>query len=178
MTFSDLWKLGTPVGQILVRCLVVYFFVLAGLRLTGKREVGQMTPFDLVLILLISNAVQNAMVGPDNSLLGGLIAAAALLLVNLVLGRLVPRSRVVSNVLKGHATLLINRGVIQEAHCEKEGVTTEDLMAALREHGIAHLDDVRLAVLEVDGSISVLKNDDVVPRGEKAHRRFRYLKHP
>jgi uncharacterized membrane protein YcaP (DUF421 family) len=178
MTFSDLWKLGTPVGQILVRCLVVYFFVLAGLRLTGKREVGQMTPFDLVLILLISNAVQNAMVGPDNSLLGGLIAAAVLLLVNLVLGRLVPRSRVVANVLKGHATLLINRGVVQEAHCQKEGVTTEDLMAALREHGIAHLDDVRLAVLEVDGSISVLKNDDVVPRGEKAHRRFRYLKHP
>lgn len=173
-----MWKLGTPVAQILVRCLVVYFFVLAGLRLTGKREVGQMTPFDLVLILLISNAVQNAMVGPDNSLLGGLIAAAVLLLVNLVLGRLVPRSRAVSNVLKGHATLLINRGVIQEAHCQKEGVTTEDLMAALREHGIAHLDDVRLGVLEVDGSISVLKNDDVVPRGEKAHRRFRYLKHP
>src|SRR5437868_1407527 len=139
MTFSDLWKLGTPVAQILVRCLVVYFFVLAGLRLTGKREVGQMTPFDLVLILLISNAVQNAMVGPDNSLLGGLIAAAVLLLVNLALGRLVPRSRVVSNILKGHATLLINRGVVQEAHCQKEGVTTEDLMAALREHGIAHL---------------------------------------
>lgn len=173
-----MWKLGTPVAQILVRCLVVYFFVLAGLRLTGKREVGQMTPFDLVLILLISNAVQNAMVGPDNSLLGGLIAAAVLLLVNLALGRLAPRSRVVSSLLKGHATLLINRGVIQQAHCQREGVTTEDLMAALREHGIAHLDDVRLAVLEVDGSISVLKNDDVAPRGEKAYRRFRYLKHP
>lgn len=178
MTFSDLWKLGTPVAQILVRCLVVYFFVLAGLRLTGKREVGQMTPFDLVLILLISNAVQNAMVGPDNSLVGGLIAAAVLLLVNFALGRLAPRSRVVSSLLKGHATLLINRGVVQLAHCQKEGVTTEDLMAALREHGIAHLDDVRLAVLEVDGSISVLKNDDVAPRGEKAYRRFRYLKHP
>jgi uncharacterized membrane protein YcaP (DUF421 family) len=178
MHFSEIWKLGTPVGQILIRCLIVYFFVLAGLRLTGKREVGQMTPFDLVLILLISNAVQNAMVGPDNSLTGGLIAAAVLLLVNLVLGRLAPRSRALSSLLKGHATLLVNRGVILEAHCRREGVTTEDLMAALREHGIAHLDDVRLAVLEVDGSISVLKNDDVAPRGEKSYRRFRFLKHP
>src|SRR5207302_11069671 len=108
---------------VVARTATIYLVVLLGVRLSGKREVGQMTPFDLVLILLISNAVQNAMVGPDNSLLGGLIAAAVLLLVNLVLGRLVPRSRVVSNVLKGHATLLINRGVIQEAHCQKEGVT-------------------------------------------------------
>jgi uncharacterized membrane protein YcaP (DUF421 family) len=178
MPLPDLWKLGTSVAEILLRCLIVYVFVLVGLRLTGKREVGQMTPFDLVLILLISNAVQNAMVGPDNSLVGGLIAAAALLLFNFILSRLAPRSRTLSHILKGHATLLVNRGVILEAHCQREGVTTEDLMAALREHGIAHLDDVRLAVLEIDGSISVLKNEDVAPRGEKAYRRFRFLKHP
>jgi uncharacterized membrane protein YcaP (DUF421 family) len=101
-----------------------------------------------------------------------------LLLVNLVLSRLAPRSRTLSRILKGHATLLINRGVVEETHCRREGITTEDLMASLREHGIAHLDDVRLAVLEVDGTISVLKEDDVAPRGEKSYRRFRFLKHP
>jgi uncharacterized membrane protein YcaP (DUF421 family) len=174
----ELWKLGTSAAEILVRCLIVYLFVLVGLRLTGKREVGQMTPFDLVLILLIANAVQNAMVGTDTSLLGGLLAAAALLAFNFVVSRFVPRSRSFARLLKGHATLLINRGVAVQEHCHREGITTEDLMAALREHGVAHIDDVRLAVLEVDGSISVLKNDDVVPKGDKPHRRFRFLKHP
>jgi uncharacterized membrane protein YcaP (DUF421 family) len=174
----EMWKLGTYAAEIILRCLLVYFFVLAGLRLTGKREVGQMTPFDLVLILLIANAVQNAMVGPDTSLTGGLLAAGVLLAANYLLSRLVPRSRALAGLLKGHATLLVNRGVVVLEHCRREGITTEDLMGALREHGIAHLDDVRLAVLEVDGSISVLKNEDVTPANSKTHRRFRFLKHP
>jgi uncharacterized membrane protein YcaP (DUF421 family) len=178
MTWTNLWKLGTGAGEIFLRCLIVYVFILIGLRLTGKREVGQMTPFDLVLILLIANAVQNAMVGPDTSLVGGLLAAGVLLILNFAVSRFVPRSRALASLVKGHATLLINRGVVQTAHCRHEGVTTEDLMAALREHGVAHLDDVRMAVLEVDGSISVLKDEDLAPRGEKSYRRFRFLKHP
>ena len=178
MISADVFRLGTSAAEIFARCLIVYLFVLVGLRLTGKREVGQMTPFDLVLILLIANAVQNAMVGPDTSLVGGLLAAAVLFLLNFVVSRLVPRSRAFTSLVRGHATMLVNRGAIQHNHCEREGITTEDLMAALREHGVGHLEDVRLAVLEVDGSISVLKNDDVVPRGDKPHRRFRYLKHP
>jgi uncharacterized membrane protein YcaP (DUF421 family) len=137
-----------------------------------------MTPFDLVLILLIANAVQNAMVGPDSSLAGGLFAAGVLFGVNFVISRFVPRSRTLAHLIKGHSTILINRGVIVQEHCRREGITTEDLMAALREHGVAHLDDVRLAVLELDGSISVLKNEDVSPHGEKSYRRFRFLKHP
>ena len=174
---SVFWKPGTTPLEIAARCAIVYLAVLAGLRLTGKREVGQMTPFDLVLILLISNAVQNAMVGPDNSLAGGLVAAAALFLVNFAVGRLTRRYRPLSRLLRGHATILVNRGIVQEWNLKREGIEHEDLMAALRQHGIGSYDDVRLAVLEVDGTISVLRNDDLTP-GEKTHRRFRFLKKP
>jgi uncharacterized membrane protein YcaP (DUF421 family) len=173
-----MWAIETPALQILIRCVVVYLFVLVGLRLTGKREVGQMTPFDLVLILLIANAVQNAMVGPDTSLTAGLIAAAVLLALNFLFGRFVQRSRPLARLVKGHATLLVNRGVLLDTHLQKEGISREDLMAALREHDVASLDDVRLAVLEVDGTISVLKNEDVTAAGGHPHRRFRFLKHP
>ena len=172
-----MWHLGSPALEIVLRCVLVYTAVLIGLRLAGKREVGQMTPFDLVLILLISNAVQNAMLGPDTSLAGGLIAAGVLILMNFTLGRAARRWWRLGRVLRGHATLLVNRGIVVEAHLRQEGITIDELMAALREHGVASVEDVRLAVLEVDGSISVLKNDDVTPSAGKAHRRFRYLKH-
>ncbi|SRR5258706_2379500 len=172
-----MWKLGTPALEILVRCTLVYLLVLVGLRLSGKREVGQMTPFDLVLILLISNAVQNAMVGPDNSVIGGLIAAAMLFLLNFVVGKVGGKWLKFGKLLRGHATLLINHGIVQVDKLQREGISFDDLMAALREHGVATVEDVRLAVLEVDGSISVLKNDDLTPAGHKPHRRFRYLKH-
>ena len=172
-----MWHLGTPVLELAIRCSLVYIAILVGLRLTGKREVGQITPFDLVLILLIANAVQNAMVGPDNSLAGGLLAAGFLLLLNFTVGRAARKWLPLGRLLRGHAALLVNRGIVIEAHLKQEGITTDDLMAALREHGVASVEDVRLAVLEVDGSISVLKNDDLTAASGKAHRRFRYLKH-
>ena len=172
-----MWNLGTAALEIAARCAIVYVFMLVALRISGKREVGQMTPFDLVLILLIANAVQNAMVGPDNSLLGGLIAAGVLFALNITVGRAAGRWMKLGRLLRGHATLLINRGIILEAHLAREGILQSDLMAALREHGVSSPEDVRLAVLEVDGSISVLKNDDVTPSEHKPHRRFRYLKH-
>jgi uncharacterized membrane protein YcaP (DUF421 family) len=172
-----MWHLGTPWLEILARCAIVYVVVLAGIRISGKREIGQMTPFDLVLILLIANAVQNAMVGNDNSLLGGLIAGAALLALNFTVGRAAGRWLGLGRLLKGHAAVLINRGIVLEAHLKQEGIAQDELMAALREHGVGNLDDVRLAVLEVDGSISVLKNEDVAAAEGKPHRRFRYLKH-
>jgi uncharacterized membrane protein YcaP (DUF421 family) len=172
-----MWKLATPALEIALRCVIVYGFVLLGLRLSGKREVGQLTPFDLVLILLIANAVQNAMVGADNSLAGGLIAAAVLLALNFSVGRAVRKWLGLGRLLKGHATLLINRGIILDAHLQREGIAREDLMAALREHGVASPDDVRMAVLEVDGTISVLRYEDLTPETGKPHRRFRYLRH-
>jgi uncharacterized membrane protein YcaP (DUF421 family) len=172
---SVLWKPGTTPLEIAARCVMVYLVILVGLRLTGKREVGQMTPFDLVLVLLIANAVQNAMVGPDNSLIGGLIAAAVLFGINYVVGRLAQRYRPLSRLLKGHATILINRGIVQVWNLQREGIDREELAAAMREHGVTNLDDVRMAVLEVDGTISVLRNDDLTPE-PRTHRRFRYLR--
>ncbi|HKB69216.1 MAG TPA: YetF domain-containing protein [Thermoanaerobaculia bacterium] len=171
-----MWHLATPWLEILARCAIVYTAVLLGLRLSGKREIGQMTPFDLVLILLIANAVQNAMIGNDNSLAGGLVAAGALIALNFSVGRAARKWMGFGRLLKGHASVLINRGVVVEEHLKREGIAQDELTAALREHGVGSLDDVRLAVLEVDGSISVLKNEDVSPAAGKPHRRFKYLK--
>lgn len=161
-------------GIVILRTVAVYVFVLVGLRLCGKREVGQMTPFDLTLLLLLSNSVQNAMVGPDSSLLGGLVAAAVLLILNSVIGRFVFKSRKLGDLVRGHARILINRGILQEANLAHEGISHEDLLQALREHGVATPEDVRLAVLEIDGTISVLKNDDVSSDTHEPHRRIRF----
>jgi uncharacterized membrane protein YcaP (DUF421 family) len=143
-------------GLVVLRTVVVYVFILVGFRLTGKREVGQLAPFDFALILLIANAVQNAMVGPDTSLLGGLIAAGSLLALNFGLGRLAARNRRVERLLRGRARILVYKGHLDEQNLHDECITHEDLMQALREHGCCSVQECRLAVLEVDGTISVL----------------------
>jgi uncharacterized membrane protein YcaP (DUF421 family) len=134
----------------------VYLFILAAFRLSGKREVGQLAPFDFALVLLIANSVQNAMVGPGASLAGGLAAAAVLLLANLGLGRLAKRNRKVERLLGGQARILVNRGQVYQEALDAEGISHEALFQALRENGCATLADCRLAVLEVDGHVSVL----------------------
>jgi len=152
------WTSPAEIAAIAFRTLVVYFFILAAFRLLGKREVGQLAPFDFALILLIANSVQNAMVGPDASLAGGLAAAAVLLLVNLALGRLAARDRKVERLLRGEARILVNRGHVHHEALRAEAVSHEELLQALRENGCATLGDCRLAVLEVDGRISVIPN--------------------
>ena len=154
---SDLLATPTQIGLIIVRTAVVYLFILAGFRLTGKREVGQLAPFDFALILLIANAVQNAMVGPDSSLVGGMVAAAVLLVLNYLLGRLAANHRRIERLLRGRARILVNRGQLYEENLRAESLTHEDLLQALREHGVAAVEDCRLAVLEVDGTISVIE---------------------
>jgi uncharacterized membrane protein YcaP (DUF421 family) len=144
------------VAVIVLRTIVVYAFILAGFRLAGKREVGQLAPFDFALILLIANAVQNAMVGPDSSLVGGLAAATVLLLINAGLGRLASSNRNVEGILRGHAQLLIYRGELHVDHLKGEGLSHAELLQALRENGCATIEECRLAVLEVDGTISVI----------------------
>lgn len=150
-------------GEITLRTAVIYTVVLVGVRLSGKREVGQMTPFDLTLLLLISNSVQNAMTGPDTSLLGGVVAAATLLLVNYLVGELSGVNRRFRKLVEGQPSLLVHDGEVIDAHMKKEHVSMDELERALREHGIANAKDVALAVLEVDGSISCLKYDDIKP---------------
>jgi len=149
--------------NIALRTAVVYALVLIGVRLSGKREVGQMTPFDLTLLLLISNSVQNAMTGPDNSLLGGIVAAATLLLLNYFLADLSGANRRFRKFIQGQPSLLIHDGQIIEAHMAKEHISMDELHRALREHGIDDYHHVALGVLEVDGSISLLKYDEINP---------------
>jgi uncharacterized membrane protein YcaP (DUF421 family) len=146
----------TSLFPIILRTSAIYLVILIGIRLSGKRELGQMTAFDLVVLLLIANGVQNAMVGGDTTLLGGIVAAATLLLLNWLLSKLSWRLPHVRRLLEGIPTVLVSQGVVVHANLQREGVDQETLAAAFREHGVATLDDVEMAVLEIDGSISVV----------------------
>jgi uncharacterized membrane protein YcaP (DUF421 family) len=160
--------------EIAARTAVVYGVVLIGVRLSGKREVGQMTPFDLTLLLLISNAVQNAMTGPDTSLIGGVIAASTLLILNYVVAELSGANRRFRKFVQGQPSLLVHDGQVISAHMAKEHVSMDELQRAMREHGISSYHDIALAVLEVDGSISFLKYDEIQPTAQThlARRKF------
>lgn len=167
---------GTHVlAGIAFRTAVIYGVVLLGVRLSGKREVGQMTPFDLTLLLLISNAVQNAMTGPDTSLMGGVVAAATLLLVNYFVAELSGGNRRFRKLIEGQPSLLVHDGQVISSHMAREHVSMDELERAMREHGIASARDVALAVLEVDGSISCLKYDDIKPTAETHLARRKFL---
>ena len=157
--------------SIVARTLIVYLAVLAGLRLAGKRELGQMTPFDLVVILLIANAVQNAMVGPDTSVTGGLIAAGVLVSVNYGVAAARERLPWLRRAVEGTPTLLINDGRFVEEHLRREGLEEDEVLMAIREHGVADVKDVRIAVLETDGSISIVPVDAGAIRTRR-HVRF------
>ncbi len=161
-------------AQIVVRTAVIYGLVLLGVRLSGKREVGQMTPFDLVLLLLPSNAVQNAMTGPDTSLAGGAAAAGTLLVLNYLVAEMSGMNRGFRRWVQGEPSLLVHNGKVVAAHMAREHVSLDELQRSLREHGISSVQDVALAVLEVDGSISCLKYDDVDPNA-LPHKRLRFL---
>jgi len=164
---------------ILLRTATIYVVVLAGVRLSGKREVGQMTPFDLTLLLLLSNAVQNAMTGPDTSLLGGVVAAATLLLMNYLVAEVSGGNRRFRKFVQGQPSLLVHDGEVIASHMAKEHVSMDELQRAMREHGVASFHDLALAVLEVDGSISCLKYDDLNPTANNhlAQRRKVLQKH-
>jgi uncharacterized membrane protein YcaP (DUF421 family) len=162
--------------EIALRTVAVYFLVLAGIRLSGKREVGQMTPFDLTLLLLLSNSVQNAMTGPDTSLGGGAVAAVTLLVLNYLVAELAGTNRRFRQLIQGQPSLLVHDGEIITAHMAREHVTMEALECAVREHGIMSYKEVALAILEVDGSISVLKYGDIQPSAENHLARRRYIK--
>jgi len=163
--------------EIAARTAVIYMIVLIGVRLSGKREVGQMTPFDLTALLLLSNSVQNAMTGPDTSLVGGIVAAATLLLMNLGVAEYAGVNRRFRKLVQGTPSLLIHNGEILTVHMAKEHVTIDELDRALREHGIASAKDVSIGVLEVDGSMSFLKFDDI-PESVQPHKRMRFLRRP
>jgi len=162
-------------AQIVLRTGVIYLLVLIGVRLSGKREVGQMTPFDLTLLLLLSNSVQNAMTGPDTSLVGGAVAASTLLIMNYVVANLSGSNRRLRKLIQGQPSLLVHDGQVIESHLVRERVSMDELNRALREHGISSCDQVALAVLEVDGSISCLKYDEIKPDANTHLVRRRFI---
>jgi uncharacterized membrane protein YcaP (DUF421 family) len=167
-----MFTLGTPWWELIIRPAAIYLGLLIGLRLFGKREVGQFTIFDLVFILLVANAVQPAMTGPDSSLLGGLIIIAALLFSNLAIAWL-DRVPALHRLITSPPTVIVKDGECLPGPMRREGVRQSDVEMAMREHGIANLSEVVLAVLESDGSISI------VPEGSRVHRsqhRVRYVR--
>jgi uncharacterized membrane protein YcaP (DUF421 family) len=168
-----MFTMGTPLWEVVVRTVVVYIGVLLVLRMAGKRELGQMTVFDLVLILLIANAVQNAMVGPDSSLQGGLVAAAVLVVCNLGVAIVRLRGGVWGRLIEGVPTVLIQDGHFVSPHMRRERLDEDDVERILREHGIASLSDVKLAVLETDGAITIVPEGSQVVRTRKHVRQMR-----
>lgn len=158
-TLQISWQLlEKPYIGIAARSLAVYLFLILAIRIFGKKELAQLSVIDLVFILLISNSVQNAMVGPDTTLEGGLIAAAALFAANFTLKKILYRNRFLSSLVQGDPILLVYKGKVNHAHCREAEISTEELTAAIREHGAERVEEVDLAMLEVDGNISVISN--------------------
>ena len=145
--------------QIILSSIVVYLFVILAIRFFGKKELSQLSVIDLVFVLLISNSVQNAMVGSDSTLLGGLVAAATLFIVNYIFKQFMYHFPKFSRLIQGESVLLIYKGKPIRENITKSMLTMDELMEAIREHGVRAIEDVDLAILEVDGNISVLSND-------------------
>ncbi len=152
----SLWLPEIALGEKILRSVVVYVFILLAFRFTGKRQVGQLTPFDLVVLLIISNVVQNAVIGPDNSLGGGLLGAVVILALNWLVVELTFRSKRLRRLLEAEPTLLVHNGRILHDNLRRERLTLDDLHAALRRAGVPDLEHVRVAVLEENGGISVI----------------------
>ena len=128
-------------------------------RIFGKTELAQLSITDLVFVLLISNAVQNAMVGPDTSLVGGLVAASVLFFINMVLKRIKYRFPIFKKFMDGEPIILVYKGVINTANCRKVGITEDEILETIREHGSDSVDEVNSVILEADGNISVVSNE-------------------
>ena len=169
-----MFDLTTPWWEIILRTAVVYVVVLVLLRTAGKRELGQMSPVDLVVILVIANAVQNAMTGGDNSLIGGVIAATTLVAVNTAFSRVGHRVPYLQHLFESQPTPLVQRGKPIKRNLDRENVEEDELMMAAREHGIEDLAGVESAYLERDGSISIIPKDAPGKSGSRRHiRQFR-----
>jgi uncharacterized membrane protein YcaP (DUF421 family) len=157
MTIFDIYQ---PWWELILRAVVVYLFLLLLLRLTGKRQVGQLAPFDLVLLLVLSNAVQNAMNAGDNSLIGGLISASTLVGLNFLVGYLTHRSKRLEALIEGRPEVLIHNGKLYEKIMARAQLTHHELDAAIRRAGCASIGDVHYAMLENNGSITVVERKE------------------
>lgn len=156
ISWHDMFSLGLPVVEKILRPLVVYFFLIIALRLAGKRELAQLNPFDLVVLLTLSNAVQNAIIGEDNSVTGGLIGASTLLVVNYFVVRFLYGHQTLDQLIEGEADVLMEDGQLQVDRLRNEMITLPELEAAAHRQGFASLEDVDRIVLESGGTLSFI----------------------
>lgn len=171
---GEVFKLGVPWAHLVIRAILIYCAFFIGLRLFGKREIGQFTIFDLVLLLLVANALQPAITGPDTSVTGGVIIILVLLLFNRGVAWLRNRWPPFDRLIEPPPTVVIQDGQLITANLVREGLSENDVEMALREHGVAKISDAKLAVLEDDGSISVCSKDS--PNSYRRRRRVRFLR--
>jgi uncharacterized membrane protein YcaP (DUF421 family) len=152
----DLFHLGEPWLEKVVRAVAVYAFLLVAIRVFGRRELGQLTAFDLIVLLTLSNILQNAMIGNDNSLVGGLLGAVVLLVANLGVAYVVFRSRRLERVVNGEPKVLIKDGRVLSGAMRSEKLTEQDLLSAVRREGLIGFEEVQVAISEPNGLISVI----------------------
>ena len=148
-----------PYLDITLRSVSVYFFMILALRIFGKKQLSQLNTADVILILLISNSVQNAMVGNNTSLYGGIVAALALFAINFVFKKVMSKSSIIKNLVQDTPEILIHNGKIEFKTIGRLGITNDELQEAMREHGVEYYKDVKLAMFEIDGSISIISGD-------------------
>ena len=159
-------------ANIIVSSVSVYIFIIVAIRISGRKELTQLSVIDLVFILLISNAVQNAMVGQNTSLAGGLVAAGTLFVVNFILKEFMYRFSKFSKLIQGEEIMLIYNGLLIKRNLNRAKLSIDEIEEAVREHGVSEIKDVNLAVLEVDGNISILSNNynNKSSKRRKAHK--------
>src|ERR1700751_5273294 len=154
--WKDMFVLGLPIAEKILRPIIVYVFLIAGLRLSGKRELAQLNPFDLVVLLTLSNTVQNAIIGDDNSVTGGIIGATSLLAINYLVIRFLYDHRKIDQIVAENADILVEDGTIHEHRLKKELITKEELAAAARRQGFESLSEVRQCILEPGGTLTFI----------------------
>ena len=156
----EIWKhmfvVGLPIVEKILRPIIVYIFLIVGLRLSGKRELVQLNPFDLVVLLTLSNTVQNAIIGDDNSVSGGIIGATSLLVINYLVVRFLYKHRSLDQFIEGRADVLIEDGKIRTQNLKRELITVTQLEAQARKQGFDSLSDVQQCVLESGGTITFI----------------------
>src|SRR6202140_4844699 len=154
--WTNMFVLGVPIAEKILRPIIVYIFLILGLRLSGKRELAQLNPFDLIVLLTLSNTVQNAIIGNDNSVSGGLIGATALLLVNYIVVRFLYSHESLDRAIEGEPAVLVENGQVRKDRLEKELITMAELEEAAHKQGFSSLALIDRAILEPGGSISFI----------------------
>ena len=161
--------------EIVLRSVAVYLFMVIALRVFGKKELSQLNTADIILILLISNSVQNAMVGDNTSLLGGVMAATALFIINFIFKKIMNNSKFIKELVQDKPEILVHDGKIDFKALARLDITSDELQEAMREHGVEFYKDVKLAMFEIDGNISIISDDGNLKQTKHKRRAHKSL---